>query len=211
MKRPTLTKRQKEILDFVRGHIAERGYAPTLEEIGKHFSLSSMATVHKHLSNLAAKGLVERGWNRSRDMRVVDPEDDGTGQVLHLPLLGRIAAGVPIEAIADQERIAVPRELIGTLNGAGRRTFVLKVRGESMIEDHIEDGDYVIVRETNTANNGDTVVALLDNECATLKRYYREADHIRLQPANPTMEPIRVTPDQPFQVQGIVVGLMRKY
>ena len=209
VKRPTLTKRQKEILDYVRTHIQDKGYAPTLEEIGQHFRLSSMATVHKHLSNLAAKGLVERGWNRSRDMRVVDLEDTDQATI-DLPLMGRIAAGAPIEAIAERETISVPRHLVGT-TGPGRRTFVLKVKGDSMIDDHIQDGDFVIVREADTAQNGDTVVALVDNDSATLKRFYRESDHVRLQPSSPSMQPIRVTPDQPLRIQGIVVGLMRKY
>lgn len=209
MKQPTLTKRQKEILDFVREHIREKGYAPTLEEIGRHFQLSSMATVHKHLSNLAAKGLVERGWNRSRDMRIVD-HDASDASSVELPLMGRIAAGVPIEAVAERETIAVPRHLAGA-NAGGRRTFVLKVKGDSMVEDHIQDGDFVIVRETDTAQNGDTVVALVDNDSATLKRFYRAADHVRLQPANPAMTPIRISPDQSLKIQGVVVGLMRKY
>ncbi len=209
MKRPTLTKRQKEILDFVREHIRDKGYAPTLEEIGQHFQLSSMATVHKHLSNLAAKGLVERGWNRSRDMRIVDLDAADESSV-ELPLMGRIAAGAPIEAIAERETIAVPRHLAG-VGTAGRRTFVLKVKGDSMIDDHIQDGDYVIVRESTTAEDGETVVALVDNEAATLKRFYLEDDHVRLQPANLAMDPIRVGPDRNLKIQGVVVGLMRKY
>jgi repressor LexA len=201
----TLTKRQKEILDFLTGFIEEHGYAPSLGEIASHFDLSSPSTVHKHLRNLEQKGLIRRQSSRSRSVVVLNSDEGSLGITVSLPLLGRIAAGQPIEAILDQETIAVPADMV-----RGRRAFVLQVKGNSMIDEQIRDGDLVVVEYADTANNGDIVVALLDNDTATLKRFYREDDHIRLQPANPDMEPIIIR-DRPFKIQGIVVGLIRRY
>ena len=198
-----LTRRQKEILDYLGRHIERKGYAPTIEEIGDHFGLSSLATVHKHLTNLQEKGLIKRAWNRSRSVEMI-PTNSG-GRAVDLPLLGYVAAGAPIEAVATSETIAVPEDLVGR-----RDTYVLRVRGNSMIDEQICDGDFVIVEDRKSAQNGETVVALLSGSDVTLKKLYRENGRVRLQPANPTMQPIFVEPDQ-VQVQGVVVGVMRKY
>ncbi|HET9468435.1 MAG TPA: transcriptional repressor LexA [Vicinamibacterales bacterium] len=198
-----LTKRQREILDYLQDFIQQHGYAPSLEEIGRRFGLSSLATVHKHLTNLQEKGFIKRAWNRSRSVEMI-PTGSG-GRSVDLPLLGYVAAGSPIEAIASTETIAVPEEMVGR-----RDTYVLRVRGNSMIDEQICDGDFVIIEDRKTAQNGETVVALLSGSDVTLKKLYRENGRVRLQPANPTMQPIFVDPDQ-LQVQGVVVGVMRKY
>ena len=198
-----LTRRQKEILDFLGRHIERRGYAPTIEEIGEHFGLSSLATVHKHLTNLQDKGFIKRAWNRSRSVELV-PTRLG-GRAVELPLLGFVAAGSPIEAVAGSETIAVPEEMVGR-----RDTYVLRVRGSSMIDEQIRDGDYVIVEDRKTADNGEMVIALLAGADVTLKKFYREDGQVRLQPANPSMEALVVQADQ-VQVQGVVVGVLRKY
>jgi repressor LexA len=201
----TLTKRQKEILDFLAEFIDERGYAPSLEEIASHFHLSSPSTVHKHLLNLEKKGFIRRQSSRSRAVLVSKPAEVSVADVALIPLLGKIAAGEPIEAVLDDQTIAVAADMV-----RGKRTFALQVKGTSMIDDHIQDGDYIIVEHADTANDGDMVVALIDNDSATLKRFYRERDHIRLEPANPNAQPIIVR-GQPLKIQGIVVGLVRKY
>lgn len=198
-----LTKRQREILDYLGGFIQQHGYAPSLEEIGKRFGLSSLATVHKHLTNLQDKGFIRRAWNRSRSVELV-PTRLGHRSV-ELPLLGYVAAGVPIEAIAGSETIQVPETLVGK-----RDTYVLRVRGDSMIDEQIRDGDFVIVEDRKTADNGEMVIALLKGAEVTLKKFYRENGHVRLQPANPAMQPIVVNADQ-IQVQGVVIGVMRRY
>jgi len=198
-----LTKRQREILDYLGEFIQQHGYAPSLEEIGRRFSLSSLATVHKHLTNLQEKGFIRRSWNRSRSVEVVPTR--GGGRALDLPLLGYVAAGAPIEAIATNEAITVPEDLVGK-----RDTYVLKVRGDSMIDEQIRDGDFVIVEDRKHADNGEMVIALLGGIEVTLKKFYRENGRIRLQPANPTMQPLIVPADQ-LQIQGVVVAVMRKY
>jgi repressor LexA len=198
-----LTKRQRQVLDFIKGFIEEKGYSPSLQEIGIGFGLTSPATVHKHVVNLIDKGLLRRGWNRSRSIEVMEGREPE--HVTELPLLGYIAAGSPLEAVLDQTTIALPWTEAGA-----RKLYVLRVKGKSMIEDHIEDGDFVIVEERQTADNGETVVALLRNNEATLKRFYRENGHIRLQPANKTMEPLIVSETE-LRIQGIVVGILRKY
>lgn len=198
-----LTKRQREILDYLQDFIQQHGYAPSLDEIGRRFGLSSLATVHKHLTNLQEKGFIKRAWNRSRSVELI-PTNSG-GRSVELPLLGYVAAGVPIEAIATQETIAVPEDLVGR-----RDTYVLRVRGNSMVDEQICDGDFVIVEDRKTAQNGEMVVALIGGSDVTLKKFYRENGRVRLQPANPTMQPIFVEPNQ-IQVQGVVVGVMRKY
>ena len=198
-----LTKRQREILDYLGEFIQQHGYAPSLEEIGRRFNLSSLATVHKHLTNLQDKGFIRRSWNRSRSVEVV-PTRTG-GRALELPLLGFVAAGAPIEAIATNEAIAVPEDLVGK-----RDTYVLKVRGDSMIDEQIRDGDFVIVEDRKTADNGEMVIALVGGADVTLKKFYRDNGRVRLQPANPTMVPLIVPADQ-VQIQGVVVGVMRKY
>jgi len=199
-----LTRRQKEILDFLARHIERRGYAPTIEEIGEHFGLSSLATVHKHLSNLQQKGLIKREWNRSRALELIPTEV--RVHAVELPLLGRVAAGAPIEALADTETIFVPEDMIGR-----KETYVLQVKGDSMIDEQIRDGDYVIVESRKTARDGEMVIALLEGDKATLKKLYREGGgKLRLQPANARLKPIFVDQDD-LQVQGVVIGVLRKY
>ena len=198
-----LTKRQKELFDFLDGYLAEHGYAPTLEEIGTRFNLSSLATVHKHLTNLEQKGLIRRTWNHSRAIELV-PHGKASSAVA-LPLLGRVAAGRPIEALETADSIAVPEEFVRRQN-----TFVLRVVGSSMVGDGILDGDYIVVEERPTAENGETVVATINGE-ATVKRFYRErAGKVRLQPANDTMQPI-VARERDVDVRGVVVAVLRKY
>jgi repressor LexA len=199
-----LTKRQREILDYLNEFIQQHGYAPSLEEVGKRFNLSSLATVHKHLTNLQEKGFIRRAWNRSRSVELL-PSRSG-GRAIELPLLGYVAAGMPIEAVASSESIAVPESLV-----SGKRdTYVLRVRGDSMIDEQIRDGDWVVVEDRRSADNGEMVIALVGGHDATLKKFYKENGRIRLQPANPTMAPILVDPDS-VQIQGVVVGVMRKY
>jgi repressor LexA len=198
-----LTKRQREILDYLQEFIQQHGYAPSLEEIGRRFSLSSLATVHKHLTNLQDKGFIRRSWNRSRSVELLSSR---AGQrAVELPMLGFVAAGSPIEAVASAETIAVPEGLIGR-----RDSYVLRVKGDSMIDEQIRDGDWVVVEDRKTAENGEMVIALLHGSDVTLKKFYRENGHIRLQPANPAMQPILVDPMH-VQVQGVVVGVMRRY
>ncbi len=198
-----LTKRQREILDYLNEFIQQHGYAPSLEEIGRRFSLSSLATVHKHLTNLQEKGFIRRAWNRSRSVELV-PTRVGE-RAVELPLLGFVAAGVPIEAVSGSETIAVPETIAGK-----RDSYVLRVKGDSMIDEQIRDGDYVIVEDRKSADNGEMVIALLGGADVTLKKFYRESGRVRLQPANPTMQPIFADP-QDVQIQGVVVGVMRKY
>jgi repressor LexA len=198
-----LTKRQREILDYLNEFIQQHGYAPSLEEIGKRFGLSSLATVHKHLTNLQQKGFIKRAWNRSRSVELMPSRL--LGRTVELPLLGYVAAGAPIEAIVGNETIDVPETLAGN-----RDTYVLRVKGDSMIDEQIRDGDFVIVEDRKTAENGETVVALLSGSDVTLKKFYRENGKVRLQPANVTIEPI-IVPAEQVQVQGVVIGVMRKY
>ena len=198
-----LTKRQREILDYLNEFIQQHGYAPSLEEIGRRFGLSSLATVHKHLTNLQEKGFIKRAWNRSRSVELV-PTRIG-GRAIELPLLGFVAAGAPIEAVASAESISVPEDLVGK-----RDTYVLRVKGDSMIDEQIRDGDFVIVENRRTARDGEMVIALLAGSDVTLKKFYRENSHVRLQPANPAMQPMTFPAEQ-VQIQGVVVGVMRKY
>lgn len=198
-----LTKRQREILDYLNDFIQQHGYAPSLEEIGRRFGLSSLATVHKHLTNLQDKGFIKRAWNRSRSVELVPTRL--SGRSIELPMLGYVAAGVPIEAVASAETIFVPDSLVGK-----RDTYVLRVRGDSMIDEQIRDGDFVIVEDRKTADNGEMVIALINGSDVTLKKFYREGPNIRLQPANPAVQPIVVDSER-VQVQGVVIGVMRRY
>ena len=200
-----LTKRQKEILDYIDGFIADRGYAPSFEEIAESFGYSSLATVHEHLSNLERKGYIRKSYNESRSIELVRP---GQGQPsLELPLLGAVAAGLPIEAIVDNESIAVPPDMVRRR----KDNYVLRVEGNSMIEEQIRDGDYIVVQAQENAEDGEMVVALVGGDAATVKKLYREpGDRIRLQPANPTMSPI-VADARDVRIQGVVVGVIRKY
>ena len=198
-----LTKRQREILNYLADFIQQQGYAPSLEEIGQRFGLSSLATVHKHLTNLEGKGFIRRSWNKSRSVEIV-PTKHGA-QSRELDLMGYVAAGEPIEAVATLESIAVPEMIIGN-----NRAYVLRVRGDSMIDEQIRDGDYVVVEDRKTAENGEMVIALLNNAEVTLKMLFRENDSVRLQPANRKMEPI-VIREVDLRIQGVVVGIMRRY
>ena len=199
-----LTRRQKEILDFLNGFIDEKGYAPTIEEIAENFELRSLATVHKHLSNLQQKGLIKREWNRSRALELIPTEV--RVEAIELPLLGRVAAGSPIEAIESSETIFVPENMVGR-----RETYVLQVKGDSMIDEQIRDGDYVIVENRKTADDGEMVIALLDGENVTLKKLYREGrGQVRLQPANARLKPLIVDQAR-IRIQGVVIGVLRKY
>ncbi len=200
-----LTKRQKEILDHIDGFIAERGYAPSFEEIAHHFGYSSLATVHEHLSNLERKGYIRKSYNESRSIELVKAEEGPSA--VELPLLGAVAAGLPIEAVSQTEMLAVPPDMVRR----GRDNYVLKVQGDSMIDEQIRNGDYIVVSQQDTAENGQMVVALVGRESATVKKLYREpGNRIRLQPANATMDPI-VVDARDVLVQGVVVGVIRKY
>ncbi|HZY58773.1 MAG TPA: transcriptional repressor LexA [Candidatus Binataceae bacterium] len=199
----TLTKRQKQLLDYLNNYIGQFGYAPTLQEIGGYFGLSSLATIHKHLKNLEGKGFIKRQWNHSRALEMVDQAVRGAAR--ELQMLGVVAAGTPIESVENGESITVPDEFIKRQN-----TFCLRVRGESMIDEGIRDNDYIIVEGRETASDGETVVALVNGE-ATVKKFYREHDgRIRLEPANVTMQPIFAA-EEDVRVRGVVVGLMRHY
>jgi repressor LexA len=199
-----VTRRQKEMMDFLDDYIARHGYAPTIEETADHFGLRSLATVHKHLTNLQKKGLIKRDWNRSRALELVPTTVKV--QAVELPLLGRVAAGSPIEAISASETIFVPEDMVGR-----RETYVLQVKGDSMIEEQIRDGDYVIVENRRTARDGEMVIALLDGENVTLKKLYRESGgRVRLQPANASLTPMYVEQSR-LRVQGVVIGVLRKY
>jgi len=199
----TLTKRQKEILDYIEHSIAKNGYAPTLEEIGERFELRSMATVHKHLSNLETKGLIRRKWNHSRAIEIT--EERRRPPSITLPLLGKVAAGRPIEAIENTDTIDVPQSMIRK-----RDSYALRVTGDSMQDEGILDGDIILVEERSDPKNGDVVVATIDGE-ATVKRFYREKNgSIRLQPSNAAYKPI-VIDDGDVKIRGGVVGLVRRY
>ena len=198
-----LTRRQREIYQYLKEHIWGKGYAPSIAEIGKQFKLSSPATVHKHLIHLESKGLIRKHQNLSRAIEIVDEKSTDISSREYM-VLGHIVAGKPIEVLEN-------REVMSFLpDPEDKNVFVLRVKGNSMIEDHIKDGDYVLVEKRNLANNGETVVALLENDRATLKRFYKEAGGVRLQPANPNMKPIFLKQGD-FKIQGVVIGVMRKF
>jgi repressor LexA len=200
-----LTKRQSEILKYLQEHIRDRGYAPSFEEIAEHFSFQSLATVHEHLTNLERKGYIHRTHNESRAIEVLPPK--GMSGATEIPLLGKVAAGAPIESIMGGETIAVPDQLLPRRGP----NYALKVQGESMIDEHIMDGDFVVVHGKQAADNGEMVIALVNGAEATVKRFYREqGGWIRLQPANPTMQPMRFQ-ERDVLIQGVVVGVIRKY
>jgi repressor LexA len=204
-----ITKRQRQVYDFISDFVQKNGYSPSFEEIGEGMGLNSLATVHKHISNLETKGLLTRDYNRSRSIDLVPPKGRlkqamSVNTTMVLPLLGRIAAGQPIEAVERNETISLADFV------QSKEVFVLEVRGESMQDEHIMDSDYVLVERIKTAHNGDLVVALVDENDATLKRFYREGDNIRLQPSNAAMKPI-IVPAAAVQIQGRVIGVLRKY
>ncbi|MGZ4832136.1 MAG: transcriptional repressor LexA [Terriglobales bacterium] len=202
-----LTRRQRQVYDFIAGFVQSKGYSPSFEEIGGGLGLSSLATVHKHISNLEKKGLLKRDYNRSRSIDVLPPRGrmkQTMAAPFSLPLLGRIAAGQPIEAVENPESISL-QDFTGS-----KDVFVLQVRGDSMQDEAILDGDYVLVEKVQTARNGEIVVALVDGADTTLKRFYKEGDRIRLQPSNAAMQSIIVAAAA-VQLQGRVIGVLRKY
>jgi repressor LexA len=208
--RPTLalTKRQRQVLDFITDFVGKEGYSPSLEEIAAAFGLSSVATVHKHVKHLVDKGYLRKAWNRSRSVEPVPDEDSVPS--LQLPILGTVAAGSPIEAIEPEagtaEMLSVPADMVP----ASRDHFVLRVRGDSMIEDQICNGDLVVIEGKKEARNGETVVALVDGSEATLKRFYRDGAKVKLVPANHTMAPMEFHASQ-IEIRGVVRGLIRQY
>jgi len=204
-----ITKRQRQVYDFIADFVQKNQYSPSFEEIGEGLGLSSLATVHKHITNLEEKGLLSRDYNRSRSIDLLPPkgrlkQSMAVNSGTMVPLMGRIAAGQPIEAIERPETISLADFT------RSKEVFAIEVRGESMQDEHILDGDYVLVEKTKTAHNGDIVVALVEGTDATLKRLYREGENIRLQPSNARMKPI-IVPAKDVQVQGRVIGVLRKY
>jgi repressor LexA len=193
-----LTPRQKEIYDFIRNKIQTRGYGPTVREIGIAFDIQSPNGVMCHLKALVTKGFIDRQPNSARAIQLVDIQLNSPG----LPIYGAVAAGSPVEAVENVEHLT----LTGLFNGPD--FYALKVRGQSMIEDHIDDGDFVVIRKKDSASNGERVVAMIDNE-VTLKRFYAEDDHIRLEPANGEMESI-IVPKGEAQILGTLAGVVRK-
>ncbi len=204
-----ITRRQRQVYDFISEFYQKNQYSPSFDEIRQGMGLSSLATVHKHISNLEKKGLLTRDYNRSRSIDLLPPkgrlkQSMSVNTAMVLPLVGRIAAGQPIEAVQNPETISLADFV------RSKEVFVLEVRGESMQDEHILDGDYVLVEKIKTAHNGDIVVALVEGTDATLKRFHREGDNIRLQPSNLNMKPI-IVPAAAVEIQGRVIGVLRKY
>ena len=193
-----LTRRQKEILDFVKKYTDQKGLSPSLEEIRKHFRLKSVSTIHQHLEALKFKGYLNREKNQKRGIEIKDIDS-----LVQVPLLGKISAGFPIEAIRDKEVLAVPKSKVPFSD-----VYALRVVGDSMIDENINDGDIILVKQQDTAEDGQKVVALIDNHEVTLKRFFKEETRIRLMPANAKMQPIFV---KNVRIQGKVVGLVRRY
>jgi len=195
-----LTKRQKQVFDFIISYRKKRGYSPSLEEMRKHFKLASVSTAHFHVKKLQDLGLLERKYNKPRSIDVYENE-----KMVNIPLLGLIAAGQPIEAIQNKETIVVPQN---KLPRSGE-FYALRVIGDSMIDENINDGDIILVKQQNVAENGQKVVALIDNYEATLKKFYKERGYIRLQPANKTIEPIIIKKDKELTIQGVVIDVIK--
>ena len=195
-----LTKRQREILEFIRSFQRGRGYAPSLEEIAAHFGLSAVSTVHEHLANLTEKGYLRRGWNRARSI-----ESLAVGEAVEVPLAGTVAAGEPIEAVEVPESVALPPGFTGR-----GESFALRVKGDSMVGDGILDGDLIVVEKRRRVENGAMAVVLVRGGEATVKRFYQEEGTVRLRPSNPRMEEI-VLPAAEVEVRGVVTGLVRRY
>ncbi len=199
-----LTPKQKQILDYIEKFIEDNGYSPSYREIAEHFEFSSVATVAEHIENLRLKGYLssDAGY-RSLQVKEVSVESSSNPfEFLTIPLLGAIQAGKPIEAVKTSETLEIPRDMMA------KNAFALKVKGDSMIDDGILEGDYVVVEPCQSPKNGDIIVALIDKDDVTLKRFYREKDHIRLQPANKKYQPIRV---KKVTIQGKVRGVIRKF
>jgi len=201
-----LTKRQKEVLDFVSQFIELHGYSPSYREIATYFKYGSVATVAEHIESLVGKGMLQKSDNEARSIQLVKSDIDATPSI-SLPILGLVAAGQPIETLGmHAETLEVPPFMVGRKN-----SYVLQVKGDSMIDEGIHTGDYVVVTEKPLPSNGEMVIALINGGEATLKRYYKEKTHIRLQPSNAAMEPIIIEPGTPIEIQGVVIGLIRKY
>jgi len=201
-----ITAKQRRVYEFIKGYIGSNEEPPTIAEIGRHFQISSSASVHGILSALEREGLIKRTPNISRGIEIVKQTANGDEDRGEIPLLGTVAAGQPIEAILSHDTLSVPTDM----QGHGR-TFALRVRGDSMIDENIQDGDFIVVTSQKTADNGQVVVALIDGNYATVKKFYREPDFIRLEPANPQFKPIFIKTPERIQIQGVVTGLIRKY
>ena len=202
-----VTARQRQVYEFISRYMESQDQPPTIAEIGKQFQMSSPASVHSILSVLDREGLIKRIPNVSRGIELVQrARQESAGDDYEIPLLGLVAAGQPIEAILAHETVSAPKSMIGR-----GRMFALRVRGDSMIEENIQDNDIIIVSSQETAENGQMVVALIDGNYATVKKFYREPDFIRLEPANPQFKPIFIKTPGRLQVQGIVRGLIRNY
>lgn len=203
-----LTKRQREILTYLGSYSQNHGFAPSFEEIADAFNYNSLATVHEHLSNLERKGYIKRSYNESRAIEIL--ETDVYARAVELPVLGAVAAGMPIESMTSGETMTVPESF---LRKSGSH-YVLKVRGQSMVDAHIHDGDFVVVNERRSADNGEMVIAMTHGSAggsSTVKKFFRERDgRIRLQPANESMEPIFVH-ENDISIQGVVVGVLRRF
>ncbi len=195
-----LTKKQSAILDYLKSYDSDNGFTPTFEEIARHFGFKSKGTVYKHINALKTKGVIKQAWNRVRGIEIVDTGNDNS-----LPVLGVVAAGQPIAAVENREDITVPPELLGS-----GEHFILRVSGDSMLDQHIADGDYVVIRRKKTARSGDTVVALIDKNDATIKTYYDHEKQVELRPAHPEYKSLFVDRAR-LSIDGIVVGVLRKY
>ena len=202
-----VTAKQRRVFEFIRRYVESNHEPPTIAEIGRQFQMSSSASVHAILIALEREGLIKRIPNVSRGIQIVEQQQqEATDESNEIPLLGTVAAGQPIEAILSHDTVSVPRDM----QGRGR-TFALRVRGDSMIEENIQDGDIIVVSSQKTADNGQVVVALIDGNYATVKKFYREPEFIRLEPANPQFKPIFIKTPERIQIQGVVKGLIRKY
>lgn len=199
-----VSPRQRQVFEFISRYIELNKQPPTIAEIGRQFKMSSSASVHSILSSLEQEGLIKRIPHISRGIEIVEP--GSSSHEGELPLLGVVAAGQPIEAVLTHQTVSVPRNMVGT-----ERMFALQVRGDSMIDENIQDGDVIIVASQQTAENGQVVVALIDGNYATVKRFYREPEFIRLEPGNPQFKPIFIKTPERLQIQGVVRGLIRKY
>jgi repressor LexA len=198
------TEKQLHILNFVKDFIDEKGISPTLEEIAQYFKVSKI-TIYEHINALEKKGALRKSKNRARSIELISREERESVSRFRVPILGTIAAGEPIEAIEVPENFD-----IGEMFPDNRQCFLLKVRGESMIEDQIREGDLVVVERRKEPNNGEIVVAIINDNDATLKRFFHEGDTIRLQPANPSMSPILAKPGE-VEIRGVVIGVLRKF
>jgi len=200
----SITARQRRVLDYIRNYFDIHQEAPTMAEIGREFGMSSSASVHHVVSILEREGLIQRIPNVSRGIELVT--DELAADNCEIPLLGIVAAGAPIEAVLNYETVCIPRDMLKP-----GRMFALRVRGDSMIDEQIRDDDFIVLQAQQAADNGQTVVALIDGSDATVKRFYGGRNHVRLEAANPRYKPIVIRPPERVQIQGVVVGVIRKY